>query len=156
MHKLDTLMFPSEDPFAYPNQPMMELGFNPNVNMNNQQGSQYYMPESMDDMDGHLIGQPPPYVIQHPEGQPGFEFSANMFDPNTFGMHMGHQSQPHMQQPQHSMHPSQAQAYMQQQQHQQRRPRRQDRQIDQMFTEQGMQADFGSFFGSGRGVFQGM
>lgn len=173
MHKLDNIMFPSEDPFAYPNQPMMELGFQPPMSMGNppqDSGPQYFMPESMDGIDGQLLGQPPPYVIQHPEGQPGFEFSANMFDPSVFGMPMGQHQQQHPQQhpypqtPQHGLHPGQA--YMQQhphphphQQHphqQQRRPRRQNRQIDQMFTEQGMQADFGSFFGSGRGVFQGM
>ncbi|KAK5997463.1 Asg1 [Cladobotryum mycophilum] len=27
VHKVDSLMFPSDDPFAYPNQPMVELGY---------------------------------------------------------------------------------------------------------------------------------
>lgn len=148
VHKVDNLMFPSEDPFAYPNQPMMELGFQPPVAMSNQAQSQFFMPGSMDGMDSQLLGQAPPYVIQHPEGQPGLEFSANMYNPNMFGVPMGQQSSAHSHQ---GMHPGQTFPPP-------RRPvqRRQERQIDQIFTEQGMQADWGSFFGSGRGVFQGM
>ena len=157
VNKVDTLMFPSEDPFAYPNQPMMELGFQPPVTMASQgsqnPSSQFFMPGSFDDMDSHLLGQPPPYVIQHPEGQPGLEFSANMYDPNLFNVQMGQPAQAPTPSSS-SMHHSSESAYS----HGSRRPqpRRQERQIDQMFTENGMQADWGSFFGSGRGVFQGM
>ena len=39
---------------------------------------------------------------------------------------------------------------------QHRRARQQERQIQQMFSAQGMQPDWGSFFGGGRGGFQGM
>lgn len=156
VQKLDTLMFPSEDPFAYPNQPMMELSYQPPVTMSSQgqaQNSQFFMPGSFEEVDSQLLGQPPPYVIQHPEGQPGLEFSANMYDPNLFGVQMG--QQPHHPPPpsssssQQMHHPAYAHSRRPQ-------PRRQQRQIDQMFTENGMQADWGSFFGSGRGVFQGM
>ncbi|CAI6085504.1 unnamed protein product [Clonostachys chloroleuca] len=157
VNKLNTLMFPSEDPFAYPNQPMMELGFQPHSNMGDQnQSSQFFVPGSMEEGDSQVLGQPPPYVIQHPEGQPGFEFSTEMYDPNLFGMQMGQQPHAHGtgpgQSPHHGM-PHSGQTYPHA-----RRPhqRRQQRQIDQIFTEQGMQADWGSFFGSGRGVFQGM
>lgn len=156
MHKLDNLMFPSEDPFAYPNQPMMELGFQPPVSVAGQQNTQFFMPGSMEEIDSQLLGQPPPYVIQHPEGQPGLEFSTNMYDPNLFNVQMGSgQSSSHSQPPstpqQQMHHPGSAYG-----QHRRVQARRQERQIDQIFTENGMQADWGSFFGSGRGVFQGM
>ena len=153
VHKLDNLMFPSEDPFAYPNQPMMELGFQPPVSTGSQpqQNSQFFMPSNLEEMDSQLLGQPPPYVIQHPEGQPGLEFST-MYDPNLFNVNMGQQhSQPPSTSSQSSLH-----SHTFGQQPRRVQPRRQERQIDQIFTENGMQADWGSFFGSGRGVFQGM
>ncbi|KAI6779163.1 Activator of stress genes-like protein [Emericellopsis cladophorae] len=154
VNKLDNLMFPSEDPFAYPNQPMMELGYQPPAPMGQQQqaqGSQFFMPGSMNDMDSQLLGQPPPYAIQHPEGQPGLEFSANMFDPNMYNVPMSGQQS-------HSQPPSTSSQSIHSTISQGRRvhPRRQERQIDQMFDQNGMQADWGGFFGSGRGVFQGM
>lgn len=146
VQKLDTLMFPSEDPFAYPNQPMMELGFQPPVSMPSQgQNQQFFIPTSVDHLDSQLLGQPPPYMIQHPPGQPGLEFTANMYEPSMFSMQMS-------QHPSHQGHMQPGQMYPQRRV----QSRQQERQIDQMFMEQGLQADWGSFFGSGRGGFQGM
>lgn len=153
VHKLDDIMFPSDDPFAYPNQPMMELGFQAPVSMSGGQhpheNSQFFMPTSMGEMDNQLLGQPPPYMIQHPEGQPGLEFST-LYDPNLYNVPMG-QHPPST--PQQHMQPHQGQPMGQPRRAQ---PRRQERRIDQIFTENGMQADWGGFFGSGRGVFQGL
>lgn len=162
VHKLDALMFPSDDPFAYPNQPMMELGFSgksgvPAVSMPHQaQDSGFFFPASMDDMGDQFMGQPPPYMMPQqqqpppPQNPMGMNMPANMYDPNAM---MGMHQQPPPPQPQ---------------QPPQRRPgglslrrairgeRHQERQIEQMFTDHGMQPDWGSFFGSGRGGFQGM
>lgn len=106
----------------------------------------------MEDVDSQLLGQPPPYVT-HPEGQPGMGFATNMYYPNMYNVQMG--QQPHAQPPstpqQHMHHPGQTFG-----QHRRVQPRRQERQIDQMFTENGMQADWGGFFGSGRGAFHGL
>lgn len=166
VNKLDSLMFPSDDPFAYPNQPMMELGFPAKagetpVSLSGQgQDPQYFIPGTMEEIDSQFLGQPPPYMMPHQQGPPVMGLSNNMYDPNAMmGMHM---SPPHPQQ----HHPSQhhPQAHVQPQHaarhsmpHRRARAHRQhERQIDQLFTEQGMQPDWGSFFGSGRGGFQGM
>jgi hypothetical protein len=162
VHKLDSLMFPSDDPFAYPNQPMMELGFSgktdvPAVSMPQPtQESGFFFPASLDDLGDQFMGQPPPYMMpqqqqqQPPHNPLAMNMAPNMYDP---GAMMGIHQQPQPQQPQ---------------QPPQRRPgglslrrairgeRHQERQIEQMFTDHGMQPDWGSFFGSGRGGFQGM
>lgn len=210
VNKLDSLMFPSEDPFAYPNQPMLELGYQPK---NDAQGTamvqdnNFFFPGSLDDMNEQFLGQPPPYIVQQQQqqqqsqAQPPMSMTGNIFDPNAMmGIHSNQQRQSvSSSQPQRpiqrqasqsqasSSSSSQAQVQQQQQQRQQQQqeqqqaqpqaqPRQQqrgrlgfpffnkrvkaekqqERQIEQMFTEHGMQADFGSFFGSGRGGFQGM
>lgn len=163
VNKLDSLMFPSDDPFAYPNQPMMELGFpakageTPTSLAGQGQDPQYFIPGTMEEIDSQFLGQPPPYMMQHQQGPPPvMGMSSNMYEANPMmGMHMSpqqhqqhaqHHHLPHHQRPAgHSMPQRRARAH-----------RQHERQIDQMFTEQGMQPDWGSFFGSGRGGFQGM
>lgn len=156
VHKLDTLMFPSEDPFAYPNQPMMELGLpmktDPPVSMGGQtQEPQFFLTGSFDDVDSQIFGNPPPYMMH--QGQPMMNLASQMYDANSImGMQASHPlAHPQVQVPtpqQHHGHPlAHRRAHAQ---------RHQERQIQQMFTNQGMQADWGSFFGSGRGGFQGM
>ncbi|CAM1510357.1 Fc.00g006920.m01.CDS01 [Cosmosporella sp. VM-42] len=159
VHKLDTLMFPSEDPFAYPNQPMMELGFpgktDPPASMADpSQDSQFFLTGSFDDVDSQIFGQPPPYMI-HQQGQPMMNVASHMYDPSMMGMQAGHpMAQQHaVPQPQHQPQPQPQHPLASRRAHTQRH---QERQIQQMFTQQGMQADWGSFFGSGRGGFQGM
>lgn len=153
VHKLDTLMFPSEDPFAYPNQPMMELGFPMKtdlpINMGEQsQDSQFFLTGSFDDVESQIFGQPPPYLNQH-QGQPMMNIASHLYDANSMmGIQASHplaQQLPQQHQP-HSL--------TSRRNHTQRH--QQERQIQQMFTNQGMQADWGGFFGSGRGGFQGM
>ncbi|KAJ3519019.1 hypothetical protein NM208_g14297 [Fusarium decemcellulare] len=157
VNKLDSLMFPSEDPFAYPNQPMMELGFPSKtdhpVSMSDQnQDMQLFLTGTFDDVESQLFGQPPPYMM-HQQGQPMMNMSSQMYNPSgMMGMPAGQPmmqrrpaSQTHAIHQGHSM--SNRRAHTQ---------RHQERQIQQMFTEQGMQADWGGFFGSGRGGFQGM
>jgi hypothetical protein len=105
------------------------------------------------------------------------DFSDPMFDPSAFGgyppavnmpphmqMNMQRQQTPltvqqqqqhHRQQARHQT-PAQALQRLQQQRRGQARRQQDSSQINQLFEEQGMQADWGSFFGSGRGVFQGL
>ncbi|KAI9147962.1 transcriptional activator Mut3p [Paramyrothecium foliicola] len=151
VHKLDSLMFPSEDPFAYPNQPMMELGFQPKpdgtpITMTDQgPDSQFLFTGQLDEIESQFFGQPPPYMMGQPQPpmQQFMNFSDNMFDPNSL---LGFQAQAPMaaqqqQQPQGG--PMMPQQRRHQNRHQQRR-------IEQIFTEHGMQPDWGGFFGSGR------
>ncbi|KAJ4144619.1 hypothetical protein LMH87_003494 [Akanthomyces muscarius] len=123
VNKLDALMFPSDDPFAYPNQPMMELGFQPSkdgTSVTMAQDPNFFFPGTLEEMGNSFVSQPPPYMT--PQSGRQSMGSMNMGNIRT--------RQPQEQQ--------------------------QAQQIDQMFTEHGMQPDFGSFFGSGRGGFQGM
>jgi hypothetical protein len=161
VHKIDSLMFPSDDPFAYPNQPMIELGFSGKTDSSVAMGhpppdTAFFFPASMEDMGDQFMGQPPPYMMpqqQQQHQQPnamGINMPGNMYDPNVMmGMHQQAQQQQMPQQP--PRRPGGLSL---------RRPirgeRHQERQIEQMFTDHGMQPDWGSFFGSGRGGFQGM
>ncbi|KID75097.1 Activator of stress response 1 [Metarhizium brunneum] len=165
VNKLDSLMFPSEDPFAYPNQPMMELGFQPKADAPGitmaAPNASFFFTGSFEEMGDQILGQPPPYMTPQQQHHP-MGMAASMYDPhNMMALHSTQQQQQHNRQMQ--------QQAMHQQQHQQqqgggifasfrraRADRQQERQIEQMFTQQGMQADWGSFFGSGRGGFQGM
>ena len=71
---LSAMMFPSADPFAYPNQPMMEfdnikqesVGNTPQMNFTSSGPGIY------DDLEGQLFGPLPPYMM---EGQPNFDIS---------------------------------------------------------------------------------
>ncbi|KAH0598034.1 hypothetical protein MHUMG1_04406 [Metarhizium humberi] len=165
VNKLDSLMFPSEDPFAYPNQPMMELGFQPKADAPGitmaAPNASFFFTGSFEEMGDQILGQPPPYMTPQQQHHP-MGMAASMYDPhNMMALHSTQQQQQHNRQMQ--------QQAIHQQQHQQqqgggifasfrraRADRQQERQIEQMFTQQGMQPDWGSFFGSGRGGFQGM
>ncbi|KAF6825568.1 C6 transcription factor [Colletotrichum plurivorum] len=109
--KLDSLMFPSEDPFAYPNQPMMELGYQkgpgPNVS-GPPDTSSFIMPGAFDEIDTQLLGQSPAYFLQgqgqQHHHQPGFDIS-NMYQHSGYGSmpdaaRLEHARRAHMQQQQ--------------------------------------------------------
>lgn len=68
---LGAMMFPSNDPFAYPNHPMMEFDNikQENVMMSNSQIPTIYLPnggpgQEYDDLQGQLFGPLPPYLSQ--------------------------------------------------------------------------------------------
>jgi hypothetical protein len=77
---LSAMMFPSADPFAYPNQPMMEFD---NIKQENIGGSipngqhlpNNYTPGVYDDLEGQIFGPIPPYLMQ---GQPNFDVGSQM------------------------------------------------------------------------------
>jgi hypothetical protein len=75
---LSAMMFPSADPFAYPNQPMMEFDNIKQENigdnmLNGQPRPNNYAPSVYDDLEGQLFGPIPPYLMQ---GQPNFDVGA--------------------------------------------------------------------------------
>lgn len=225
VHKLDSLMFPSDDPFAYPNQPMMELGYQPKGGDDTamvQDPNFFFGNESLGNLNDDFLNQTQQFLMQgQAQSQGGMGLTSNLFGQNMMlGLQNQQQQQqpqqpiptPHVQTPQISRQPSQQSQLSQLSQQQaqqaqvvqpaQRKPkvqrpsvsqpqqaaatppvqqtrqqqrgrlglsffnrrvraerqqeRQQEQQIDQIFTEHGMQADFGSFFGSGRGGFQGM
>jgi hypothetical protein len=76
LYKLDTMMFSLGDPFAYPTQPLADMG-NPQTNSatpssghpssaagHRADSMQFYMPNLYEDIDSHLLGSMPPYLVQ--------------------------------------------------------------------------------------------
>jgi hypothetical protein len=66
VNKLNLLMLPSEDPFAYPSQPMMRLGFQagqPDSICNQGQDIQPFLTGTFDDVESHIFGPPQPYMM---------------------------------------------------------------------------------------------
>ena len=89
------MMFPSADPFAYPNQPMMEFDNIKQENIGNMPQPNYLLngtqPGIYDDLEGQLFGPIPPYLMQ---GQPNFDVSqmdAGMsgLNPQELSYHTG-------------------------------------------------------------------
>jgi hypothetical protein len=86
---LNAIMFPSADPFAYPNQPLMEFD---NVKQedvgvpNEAQGQRLYLPNGAngpglyDDLEGQLFGPLPPYLMQR---QPNYNLPGQMDATNS-------------------------------------------------------------------------
>ncbi|CZT49777.1 related to transcriptional activator Mut3p [Rhynchosporium secalis] len=86
---LGAMMFPSNDPFAYPNQPMMafENVKQENLMMNNSQVPPIYLPNGLpgqeyDDLQGQLFGPLPPYLAQ---AQTPYDFQGAMASGNMMG-----------------------------------------------------------------------
>jgi hypothetical protein len=86
---LNAMMFPSADPFAYPNQALIEFD---NVKQENvgaghaSQGQRMYLsngvngPGLYDDLEGQLFGPLPPYLMQ---GQPNYDLQGQMDTSNS-------------------------------------------------------------------------
>jgi hypothetical protein len=77
IYKLDAMMFPSGDPFAYPTQPLVGMATAAQSAITapstSHSGSapgqradvmQFYMPNLYEDIDSHLLGSMPPYLVQ--------------------------------------------------------------------------------------------
>ncbi|KAI0532128.1 hypothetical protein GGR58DRAFT_491367 [Xylaria digitata] len=85
IHRLDTMMFPSDDPLAYPNQPRADFSIhgsslhhaNP-ADVLQHDPSPYYVPQLYDGIEGQLLGPIPPYLM-HSQGDPGLPFPAHMY-----------------------------------------------------------------------------
>lgn len=74
LYKLDAMMFPTGDPFAYPNQqPLMDFpppGRQQQPSGQSPDSMQFYIPSLYDDIEGQLLGPLPPYLV-HGQTQPG-------------------------------------------------------------------------------------
>ncbi|KAB5570709.1 fungal-specific transcription factor domain-containing protein [Coniochaeta sp. 2T2.1] len=73
LYKLDAMMFPTGDPFAYPNQqPLMDFPAVPSPQTRqtpNDSSMAFYMPHLYDDIEGQLLGPLPPYLQQQQQQQ---------------------------------------------------------------------------------------
>lgn len=93
LYKLDAVMFPTGDPFAYPNQqPLMDFpaqspqGPHPGDHGGDTPGGlhgdsmQFYIPTLYDDIEGQLLGPIPSYMPQHQgQGQHGMGIHPQMY-----------------------------------------------------------------------------
>lgn len=85
IHRLDAMMFPSNDPLAYPHQPRADYGthgsslhhVNP-ADVLQHDPSSYYVPQLYDGIEGQLLGPLPPYLMQS-QGDSGIPFPAQMY-----------------------------------------------------------------------------
>ncbi|KAK0621332.1 fungal-specific transcription factor domain-containing protein [Bombardia bombarda] len=116
LYKLDAMMFPSGDPFAYPNQPLIDQTSQHLAPQAQQTGAsqsqdsmQFYMPSLYDDIEGQLLGPIPPYLAQQGHVHNGMDPSSQMY--NTANMLTLQQAQRN--------HSNRQQQQQQQQQHQQ-------------------------------------
>ncbi|GJC90235.1 activator of stress genes 1 [Colletotrichum liriopes] len=141
--KLDSLMFPSEDPFAYPNQPMMELGFQKGPGPNNVSGPQdastFMMPGAFDDIDTQLLGQSPAYFLQGQSHQHQHQHQQPGYDLSSVYQHSGYQGTPDAARLDHARRV-----------HMQQRPG----EIDRMLAETGYQGNWAGMLA--RNGFQGL
>ncbi|OTB04936.1 hypothetical protein M426DRAFT_57716 [Hypoxylon sp. CI-4A] len=104
IHQLDAVMFPSDDPLAYPNQPQVDFsahqpgipGASPG-DIAHPDPSQFFIPNFYEGIEGQLMGPLPPYLMQS-QTQPGFNFPAQMYsDPMLAQMHNIDHRQPQLQ-----------------------------------------------------------
>lgn len=142
LYKLDAMMFPTGDPFAYPNQqPLMDF---PTPSRQIRPGGpssggaagsqhpdsmQFYMPNMYDDIEGQLLGPLPPYLAQHHgQTQHGMDINSQVY--NAAGM----LSMP-------PLHGSPSHNLTAQQRHQ--------RDIDAMLADPNFRGDWGDILGTG-------
>ncbi|KAI1479010.1 fungal-specific transcription factor domain-containing protein [Daldinia eschscholtzii] len=104
VHQLDAVMFPSDDPLDYPNQPQLDFSAhqsgiaNGSPDLSHHGPAPFYVPNFYDGIEGQLMGPLPPYLMQS-QAQPGFNFPAQMYsDPMLLQMHtLDHRHSPHSQ-----------------------------------------------------------
>lgn len=99
IYKLDAMMFPSGDPFAYPNQPIMEFSLgtqagHPSSGQQHQDSMQFYTPNVYDDIEGQLLGPIPPYLMQSAQGQ-SIDLAAQMYHNTSNLLNLAQQPQAH-------------------------------------------------------------
>jgi hypothetical protein len=133
IRRLDGIMFPSNDPLAYPNQPRADFGMHgPSLHPNpgdmlQHDPTSYYVPHLYDGIEGHLLGPLPPYLMQS-QGGPGIPFPNQMYsDPMLSSQHM---------------HPSPLRSHPQGLQLEQEQLRQQPREYDHMLANTSWQSMF--------------
>ncbi len=128
LYKVDAIMFPSGDPFAYPSQqPLLDFGGQARTVSQNQQ-QQDAMPfyGVYDDIEGQLLGPVPGY-LQH-----GLDLSAQTAQMyNTSGV-----------------------LILNQQQQQLAQHQRQQRDMEQFLSDPSFRGDWGDFLGDGGGGYR--
>ena len=134
LYKMDAIMFPSEDPFAYPNQPLLNPASHhhtasqapqPGAAGQSRETMQFYIPNMYEGIEGQLLDPMPSYLMQQGPGQaqrqpPPQHPAAQMYNSPSMlqaqqhhhphhhqplAQHPHHQQHPHPHHPQHPQHP---------------------------------------------------
>lgn len=147
LYKLDAMMFPSADPFAYPSQPLLDptatqgrQTSHPPVGSSTPEAIQFYMPNLYDDIEGQLLGPIPPYLVSQtgPGGQHRIDPATQMYShANILRLQQGEGGQAG----------DGGQQHMAQQQHQHQQQQRQL--MEQMLADPNFRGDWGSVLGGG-------
>ena len=152
---MDAMMFPSEDPFAYPNQPLLDPASHHHTASQTPQPSaagqsrdtmQFYIPNMYEGIEGQLLDPMPSYLMQQGPGQAQRQPqpqhpAAQMYNSpsmlQTQQHHHPHHHQPLAQHP-HHQHPHQHHAqHPQHPQHQQHQHG-----MDEMLTDPNFRGDW--------------
>ncbi|KAJ0118437.1 fungal specific transcription factor domain-containing protein [Diaporthe amygdali] len=133
LYKFDAMMFTSGDPFAYPNQPLVEAQPQQMPVPPQADSSNFFMaPGLYGGIEGQLTGPLPPYLMQHPAGQAGLDLSTQMYQsPSSLAAQQYHVRQGHH--------------------HQQQQPQPHPgvgREMDEMMTEAGFSRNWDMFNGN--------
>jgi len=140
LYKLDAIMFSSGDPFAYPNQPMMDASsyHRAGSHAGGSQGAdaQFYMPSGVyDDIEGQLLGPIPPYLVPGAQGHHALDPASQMYNtPSMLTMQQDHGQRQRQQQQQQRQRQQQAQQ-AQQRRHQQQMAQQQQDLIDDVMVD---------------------
>jgi hypothetical protein len=154
LYKLDAIMFPSTDPFAYPNQPLLDTsGYHgrPGSHAGTSQGQdpQFYMSGVYDGIEGQLLGPIPPYLVSQAHGHHPMDPSSQVYNspnmmPTQPGPHQQQQQQRHRQQQQ------QQGPHRRGQQQQQQQQQQQDM-MEDVLVDPAFQGDWDDLLGGGSG-----
>jgi hypothetical protein len=107
LYELDAMVFPSNDPFAYPNQQtLMDFTAGPmhgrqpsRANQQQPDPMQFFLPNMYDDIEGQLLGPVPPYLHQANRTPQGLDLAPHVYNAgNMLSMHHNTSAAPHPQQ----------------------------------------------------------
>lgn len=108
LNTLGAMMFPPGDPFAYPNQPLLDpAGHHPDRPSSHatpgqsQDAMQYYMSSIYDDIEGQLMGPIPPYLMQQGRSQHSLDPTGQMYATSSMLTAHPHAQRNHSQMGQH-------------------------------------------------------
>jgi hypothetical protein len=161
LYKMDAMMFPSEDPFAYPNQPPIDPASQHTSSQTPQSSAgqshdamQFYIPNMYDGIEGQLLEPIPSYLMSQGQQRPaqhGIDATAQMYNTSSMlGIQPDHVSHVH-QQPQHhhqQMAQQQHQQQQQQHQHQQQQQQQGGAMMDEMLTDPTFRGEWDDMLGN--------
>lgn len=161
LYKMDAMMFPSEDPFAYPHQPPIDAANQHPASQTPQSSAgqphdtmQFYIPNMYDGIEGQILDPIPGYLMPQEQRQTthGLDTTAQLYNTSTMlDMQSGHGGHAH-QQPHHhqqiAVQQQMNQSQQQQQRHQQQQQQQSGSMMDEMLTDPSFQGEWDDMMGN--------